>query len=340
MPRIVTDSNNFQKSTKLKFIDQFRPDDVFYMPCPIDTDVLLGYLDKYGRPAYIVGDQAGNIILDNVKIYTVPFRGLDMEMEKFGQLQLSEHVNTKYCFNFFINNKQINRHLLVKLVEYFDLASFDYIMDNDKQDFDMQHTINELAKLSDHNLDADFKTKILAPVALLAKHDVDTVGAWTARVSQMFDQTAVALISEINGHQRACVFSDKTIYAILGLTFPIYVGGYGHADYLKHIGFDIFDDVIDHSYQYRDTLIERCYYAFKNNLKLLSDTTHAVALRQQHLPRLLANRTMLYNGSLAAHTNKTVDSWPEPLKSTIAPYWQYIRNTPIGRVFRNQVYFD
>jgi hypothetical protein len=340
MSRIVTDSNNFQKSTKLKFIDQFRPDDVFYMPGPIDTDLLLGDLDKYGRPAYIVGDQAGNIVLDGVNIYTVPFRGLDMEMEKFKHLQLQDQINTAYCFNFFINNKQINRHLLVKLVEHFELDSFDYVLGNDQPNFDMQHTIGELASITDVNLDADFKTKILSPIKLPPKHDGNNIGEWTSRVSQMFDQTAVSLVSEINGHQLASVFSDKTLYAIMGLTFPIYIGGYGHADYLKQIGFDTFDDIIDHSYQFKTTLIERCYYAFKNNLRLLSDTDYAVAVRQQHLPRLLANRDLLYSGVLTKHTEKVLDSWPDPLSSVIRPYWQYIRNTPIGKVFRSYAYFD
>jgi hypothetical protein len=338
--RIITNSNYFQKTTKLKFIDKFLPDDVFYMPGPIDTSLLLGYLDKYGMPAYIVGDHAGEILLDDVKIYTVPYRGLEMAFEKFQHLQLPDQINTKYCFNFFINHKQINRHLLIKLVEYFELDSVDYILGNDQPNFDMQHIIDELATTADINLNAEFKTKILSPIKLLPKHDGTNTGEWTTGVLQMFNQTAVSLISEINGDQLASVFSDKTLYAVMGLTFPIYIGGYGHADYLKQIGFDTFDDIIDHSYQYKGTLIERCYYAFKNNLRLLTNTQYAIQLRHQHLPRLLANRDLLYSGALITYTDTVVDSWPEPLSSAIGPYWQYVRNTPIGRLFRSYSYTD
>lgn len=340
MSRIVTNSRYFQKSTKLEFINKFLPDDVFYMPGPIDIELLLGYIEKYSMPAYVVGDHAGAIPLKDVKIYTVPYRGLDMAFEKFQNIKLPDQIDTRYCFNFFVNNKQINRHLLIKLVEYFELDSFEYILGNDQQYFDMQCIIDELNGLDNIELNKEFKTAILSPIEIPPKYDSTPVGKWTDQVSQMLSQTAVSLVGEINGHQLASVFSDKTLYAIMGLTFPIYVGGSGHADYLKQIGFDIFDDIVDHSYQYKTTLIERCYYAFKNNLRLLSDTEFAIDSRQRCLPRLLANRNLLYDGILIKHTDKVLNSWPIPLSNTIKPYWQYIRTTPIGRMFRSYSYLD
>ena len=81
-------------------------------------------------------------------------------------------------------------------------------------------------------------------------------------------QSAVALISESADFQKASVFTEKTLYALMALNFPLFIGGYGHADQLTRMGFDVFDDIIDHSYQYKETLFERCYYAFYNNLEL------------------------------------------------------------------------
>ena len=358
MTRIVSNWRINTKNTKLEHIDQFQPGDIFFVPGMVPPLTLKHWIQVYGTPDFIVCDHAGEVNIDGLKIYSAPLRGLAFSFEKFenfNQADLPREVNTKFCFNFFINNSmgRTNRHVLLKLVEYFKLECFDYILNDTAKYHDMQYVINELNVIANDEFSADFKTKLLAPTTLVTKynknfsHDpFDELASfkshiWKDDVELVFNNSAVSLVSEFwYGWQLASVFSEKTILAIMGLTFPIFVGGYGHANCLKQAGLDVFDDVIDHSYQYRTTLIEQCFYAFKDNLHILTDLELAKQLRQTHLNRLLKNRDLLYEHILTKHAYSVVDTWPEPLRSSISSYWYFIQNVQVGKVMRQHNYFD
>lgn len=352
MTRIVSTWRVNTKTVKLEHIDKFLPDDVFFVPGMIEPTVLLNWLEKYGRPAYIVMDQAGDIKIDGLKIYSVPLRGLAFSFEKFEKLNQSELLrtpDTKFCFNFFVNeNLNVNKYTLIKLVEYFKFDCFDYVLNTDVTLCSIRPLLDQLTQMSDTELLKEFRHKILKPVTLDIKHNKNysldavpcIVNKWTDNLELLFNQSAVSLISEPHGDQIASIFTEKTIFSIMGLTFPIFVGGYGNADYLKQTGLDTFDDIIDHSYQFLPTLPERCFYAFKNNMQILTDLKLATKLRQTHLTRLLKNRDLLYNRVLIDHVYKVVDTWPESLKSIITPYFEFIQKVQIGKSMRLYDYID
>jgi hypothetical protein len=351
MTRIVSNWRINLKNTKLEFIDKFLPDDIFYVPGMIEPKILCHWLEKYGHPAYIVMDQAGDIKIDNLKIYSVPLRGLAFSFEKFEKLNQSELLSTpdtKFCFNFFVNqNLNVNRYMLIKLVEYFEFDCFDYVLNTDKK-FCSIPSLRDQLPANDPELLTEFRTKILKPIRLSTRHtpnyDIDSVPyntyKWADNLELNFSSSAVSLIGETQGDLTASIFTEKTIFAIMGLTFPIFVGGYGNADYLKQVGLDTFDDIIDHSYQFLPTLAERCFYAFKNNMHVLTDLSLAKQLRQEHLARLLKNRDLLYDQILTKHAYSVVDTWPDPLKSTIKPYFEFIQKIQVGKSMRLYDYVD
>ena len=80
------------------------------------------------------------------------------------------------------------------------------------------------------------------------------------------------------------------------------------------MGFDVFHDVIDHSYQYYDTLIERCYYAFKKNLRLLSDHDYAARMRETHIMQLEHNQQLMTSQQVSEFCKQTIKQWPEDLQ--------------------------
>ena len=136
----------------------------------------------------------------------------------------------------------------------------------------------------------------------------------------MFNNSAISLISESLSYQRAAIFTEKTLYSILGLTFPIWIGGAWHASELEKIGIDSFSDIIDHSYENCDTLIERCYRAFSDNFDLLNNKELASSLREECYPRLLKNRDFILNGGLTTATDKKLLSLPTDLQETLIPF--------------------
>ena len=151
--------------------------------------------------------------------------------------------------------------------------------------------------------------------------------SWTWRngLQNMFLNSSISLITESVQYQRAAAFTEKTLYAVWGLTFPIWIGGYNQAKEWKRIGFDTFDDVIDHSYQNYDTLIERCYYAFFLNLKLLSNIDKTKELRLAHKHRLFKNRELLLQNQLGKFVDQEISKFPEDLQSAMPEILKYFR---------------
>ena len=93
----------------------------------------------------------------------------------------------------------------------------------------------------------------------------------------------------------------------------------------KRLRFDTFDDVIDHSYQSYDTLIERCYYAFTRNLPLLSDKNTATELRLLHKDRLYKNRQLLLQNHLEKFVDQEISKFPKDLQLVMPEILKYFR---------------
>lgn len=328
----------------LDLTKRFHHDDIFYRAdtiCPTNVESIIADL---GEPGFIVGDNAGFVRCSGRDIYTVPFRGLELEWLSLREsFVLSRPESTDFCFNFMINKKQINRYLLIKLIEYLELDqnTFTYTWSGLDRRFDLHSTIKEIDN-DPCGWPDNFKNKILSPIELpsrwipyLAEQLVpnlsytnfgSTAWTWTFIFKDMVSRSAVSLITESQQEQSSCVFTEKTLYALMGMTFPIWIGGVGHADYFRSMGFDIFDDVIDHSYQWHPTLIRRCYHALVDNLAIISDLETAQRARTQHMERLIANIELIQSHDLLRiHTDRVVSKWPDSLRAPIMKLWSRLR---------------
>jgi hypothetical protein len=238
-------------------------------------------------------------------------------------------LKTEYCFNFSVNLKRINRFIMIKLIEWFGLTNMDYTWSGVDSNFDMSIIIQEMNSVQNPPWSREFESFLLAPITtqkkwintpndtLIESTHIQTVNkkAWHAGLDQLFSHSAVSLIAESIDYQSGAGYTEKTAYALFGQTFPIWVGGKYQAEQFAKLGYDTFDDVIDHSYQYRDTLIERCYYAIADNLEILKNLEHATALRNNLSTRLTENRQKLLTDCtvldplLLAKLRKIIRDW-------------------------------
>jgi hypothetical protein len=232
-----------------------------------------------------------------------------------------------------INKKQINRFLCIKFVELFELTKYDYTWSGVDTKFDLSSMLNELDQLGDRSpLTTQQKSYILSSIQIPPKF-IPSAGekrseshitylsnswVWNHVVNLMFSGSATSLITESMSFQKGTLFSEKTVFALLGKTFPLWVGGgINQAQEFKKMGFDIFDDVIDHSYQHYTTLIERCYYAFERNLHILSDYDYASKIRESMMPRLEHNQQLIKNKQIDYFCRQQINQWPEELQQAI-----------------------
>lgn len=262
-----------------------------------------------------------NLDINQVNFYTVPIWA-EFEATSLLKKPLEINFDSQYCFNFSINKKQLNRYYLIKFVEWFKLTSFDYTWSGVGRTMDLS---TELNNIHQHFTNNDLKYHLMRDIDLQEKftkiNDRTTLtnvymkdygknaDVWQQILQPLMNKSAVSLISESVCNEKTAHITEKTLFAILAHTFPIWVGGYGQADAWKKTGFDVFDDIIDHSYQYHDTLVQRCYWAIKNNLKILSDIDYAKNLRLQNQTRLLMNRENLLKNLKTFNIN-TIKTFP------------------------------
>jgi hypothetical protein len=224
--------------------------------------------------------------------------------------------NSQYCFNFISNRPRINRYLLLRLINWFDLKSYNYTSNFKGEPMALGTICDDFDRPTFDCVDRNkFKTYILDPsqteipekfylVPQISDQSrkmdhmdqtvincLDWTVNWNVLLKPIFLSSVTSLITESGDEYNLSQFTEKTIYAMNGLTFPIWVGGYRLAEYWKEYGFDIFEDIIDHSYQHSGSLLERCFLAIKLNERLLKDLDYANELKQQMKQRLISNQT-------------------------------------------------
>lgn len=319
MTLVVIDCGNlsqvkFNKSDTVFINDAIGPDRV------IETYNIL--------PNYLVVDHWSSYVTD-YNLYCSPIWLAD-QVEKIDLLSYDDVdvLTTDYSFNFIINKKQINRFLCIKFVELFELQNFEYTWSGAGREFDLSNIIDEMNALGRScPLSLTQKCIMLQSIKLQEKFigtlNVDNnVGVrisdcnwpWYNGLREIYSFSAISLITESVRYEKGSLFTEKSLYPLLGLSFPIWIGGYQQASEWKRMGFDIFEDVIDHSYENYNTLIERCYYAFFNNLDLLKNFDKLKEIRQQMLPRLKNNYKLVENKHLAQLVKQQILQWPVELQ--------------------------
>lgn len=142
----------------------------------------------------------------------------------------------------------------------------------------------------------------------------------------VFEPSCVSLITEPAYWEHESLITEKTLMAIYGGTIPIWVGGWRLADTMRDWGFDVFDDVVDHSYQNLADPLARCDQALHRNLDLLTNFDRVRAFvasaqdRLQHNVDLVQSNVFLKD---VVHKIKSADATLQPALMTIVEQFRY-----------------
>jgi hypothetical protein len=142
---------------------------------------------------------------------------------------------------------------------------------------------------SEHN---EIKTKILAGFDLMRSSlntpsdpfDIyhvyggeqnDNIGNFENRLRSMYQDSFVEIVSESSFTPNSFMLTEKTAHSFYGCNFPIILSGAGAVAHLRDMGLDVFDDVVDHSYDQIANPFDRIVNAIESNRRLLTDTDYA-----------------------------------------------------------------
>lgn len=316
----------------------FTETELFHIYDVFDEKYIAEIIRQKGRPKAILSDHI--LFFDSKDIFNINFYGLPLwamrECRRWNKKDFNDDLTppTDYNFNFMINKKQCSRFILIKLVEIGGYKNFQYTWSGIGRTFDMSRIIEEINLLSnDSPINShEFRTNILSPITmplrfidenlvdlsdseeLSTKHGYKNYGGnkwtWDNFLHDLFTRSCVSLISETGNYNKLAVITEKTLYAFFGLTFPLWIGNYAQAHAIEQIGLDVFNDVINHDYQWYPTLIERCYWAVELNKKILSDLGLAKRTREKHFDRLLSNRQFLLSDGLGMYCDQQIQGFP------------------------------
>jgi hypothetical protein len=110
---------------------------------------------------------------------------------------------------------------------------------------------------------------------------------------EIFSLATVSIITEPTFFENGTHLSEKTLMSVYAGHFMIWVGSYKAAECAKKLGLDIFEDIIDHSYQYIEHPGKRSVEAILRNIDLLTNLDLQVDLRNKMYQRLDDNLKLM-----------------------------------------------
>ena len=316
-------------------IDKFANDDIWYIYDVVGGQELTDRIRRWGTPKDIICDSLDYANFEG----DFNFYHVNLSLELFARFLTAENMImpkdlvTLSAANTMINKKRPNRFVLAKMIEIYDL-DVDYTYNGVWRNFDINQMPEFEYQINTYGLSLEEYTQLLSPIKLepswfdcpgdeiLPEICVQSYNCaydyqWNHALKDKFCNSAVALITETVWNSNQMNFSEKTLLAMLGRNFPIWIGGKNQADLWASYGFDTFDDIIDHSYQYRDSYFERCWLAVKLNLDLLKNFDRLKILRQQLLPRLNKNRHLVNELRFRQINDQKIEKFPDHIKSAI-----------------------
>ena len=82
---------------------------------------------------------------------------------------------------------------------------------------------------------------------------------------------------------------EKYINSIYGRNFPIIIGTYKTVEFFRNSGLDMFDNIVDHSYDSIENPVDRFFAAIESNKNLIKDYDQTKQLWKQNEHRFNKN---------------------------------------------------
>jgi len=128
-----------------------------------------------------------------------------------------------------------------------------------------------------------------------------------------YQQVFVEIITETSYTEQAFNLTEKTLHSIYGKCFPILISSAGTVKFLREMGMDMFDDIIDHSYDSIHNPIDRMYRAITDNIDLLVNEHRTKQLWQENTQRFNKNIDFAQQSMYNFYTDRTIKKFHDAI---------------------------
>lgn len=137
---------------------------------------------------------------------------------------------------------------------------------------------------------------------------LDNAGNFDRSLRYLYQDSLLEIVNESLFFNRGIFVTEKFQNSVYGFNLPIVMSVPRTVDYLRSNGFDMFDDVVDHSYDLLSDPVQKIFCAIENNLRLFTDPGFLARCYKHCLPRLEKNYQYIKNDMYQHFQNRFQDS--------------------------------
>ena len=224
-------------------------------------------------------------------------------------------------FNFSINKPRIHRKFLLEEIERLGLTSY-------RHSLAWKHNPVNNIPVTDFSFGSEIKNDL--GIRNGSFKNAETYHKLLKNI--VYQQTCISIITEPCFYEREALITEKTFMAFMGGTIPIWFGGWKNAQAIAALGFDVFEDIVDHSYETLEDPYDRCTQSLERNLHLFDlEKMQKIIADNRH--RLQHNVDLLMSNPFLQECFTQVRKSREPLRSSLLQIMPAFRNA----MFREQV---
>ena len=123
------------------------------------------------------------------------------------------------------------------------------------------------------------------------KNNTNSSRNFDCYLKKYYENSVGEIVNETLFFQPQSLLTEKFLNSVYGFNLPIILSGAGTVEHLRNIGFDLFDDVIDHAYDLVPDPLLRIQTAIDSNQRLFMDPEFARQCWKDNVARLEQNFT-------------------------------------------------
>ena len=262
----------------------------------------------YSDKKIILFTSLENLKINEPNVTIIPWGGdITNHQKEYQKLTpvLEKNLDSNHTFLSLNRNKRSHRAMLVSLLYGLDIQDFGLISCMFKDNIEDLFSYTEWKTKSDDIYLTGFSKlkdsdlSINDSLEIYHNNNNDNVSNFKNSLKTYYKNTFVEIISETSYTEPCYNLTEKTLNSIYGCCFPILLCSKGSVNFLRSMGVDMFDDIIDHSYDTIEDPAERLEAAIKNNIDLLTNNKRTKELWIKNKDRFENNvafcRERLYN---------------------------------------------
>jgi hypothetical protein len=204
----------------------------------------------------------------------------------------------------FGNNYNDHGYITYLGQDRFDLP--DCILDRISWQFDERHDTIRQSVLDGYKKFYNNKELQIIEYENIYPTPNNNVNNFIHRLTPLYRNSFVEIITESSFAAPSYLVTEKSLNSIYGCNFPIFLSGVGIVDHLRNTGVDMFDDIVDHSYNSIANPFDRIVTAIENNRRLLTDSNYVKQLWVANQHRFEQNINIAQNVLYDWYRNRAV----------------------------------